>query len=310
MKKILVTGASGFWGSHLCAALVKEGFQVYGSHFEGKLPKINGVKWLGLDVTRFSQVLKTVKKIKPDAICHLAGQSSPGQAWKIEQKTYELNTLSCLNLLEAIELEVPKCRLVYASSIHVYGKMLHRTRKPLQEKSAVLPEGPYGISKRAAEILCRDFYERAGVNTVVVRPVNCVGRGLAPHFAFSDWCRQIAQAEKGGRPKNLQVGNLDVSRDFLYIGDAVRGFILALKKGKAGEIYNLSSQKAMKLQGFADFLVRKARVPVTIVRQKERIRRKEPLEIRVSSKKLRALGWRPSHSPYDGLNELLTEYRS
>lgn len=311
MKKILVTGASGFWGSHLSCALIKEGFKVYGSYFKSRPARIPGVKWLRLDVTDFQAVCRTLKIIKPDAICHLAGQSSLGDAWKLEKKTYELNTLSCLNLLEAIELEIPKCRLVYASSIHVYGKMLRRAKKPLRENSRVLPEGPYGTSKRASELLCLDFHERSGLNTVIIRPVNCVGKGLAQHFAFSDWCAQIAAAEKKKkRPGILRVGNLSVSRDFLYIGDAVRGFILALKKGKAGGIYNLSSQKVMPLSGFIDFLLRKAHVPITIVTQKQRVRRKEPREIYVGSKKLRALGWRPTHSPFEGLNELLTEYRS
>lgn len=310
MKKILVTGAAGFWGSHLSQALVSKGYSVYGTYHKSRPAKSAGIKWVKLDVTKNFQVRKCARKIKPFAICHLAGQSSPGLASKLEKLTFSLNTKSCAHFLDAIRHEVPECRFVYASSIHVYGKMLGKTKTPLLEKSPVDPQGPYGISKRDAELLCLDFHKRFNLDTVVVRPVNCIGKGLAPHFAFSDWCSQIASAEKKKNSKKvLNVGNLNVSRDFLYIEDAVRGFILALEKGKSGEIYNLSSQKVVKLQVFIDFLLRKSRVPITIVRQRQRVRKRDPREIHISSQKLRRLGWRPKHSPFEGLEELLTQYR-
>lgn len=309
MKKILVTGAGGFWGSHLTQALRAEGYSVYGTYHRRKPAQARGIKWVKLDVTRKSKVIACVRKLKPSAICHLAGQSSPGLAAKLEKLTFALNTQSCLNFLEAIKQEAPKCRFIYASSIHVYGKMLGRGKKFLTEDSPVDPQGPYGISKRHSELLCLDANRRFNLNALAVRPVNCVGKGLARHFAFSDWCSQIAAAEKKKRGGILKVGNLNVSRDFLHIEDAVRGFILVLKKGKSGEIYNLSSEKVLKLSTFIDFLLRKSRVPITIVRQPARVRKREPLEIRISSGKLRRLGWLPEQGPFEGLNELLTEYR-
>ena len=309
-KKILITGASGFWGSHLSENLIKKGYVVFGTYHKNPPSKTGGIKWLRLDVTNPAEVLNSLKIIKPNAVCHLAGQSSLGDAWNLEPLTFSLNTWSCLNFLRAIESEVPDCRFVYVSSIHVYGKMLFDAQKPLTENSSVMPEGPYGISKRAGEILCRDFYERFKLDTVVVRPVNCIGTGLSRYFAFSDWCAQVAACEKGKKnPKVLQVGNLNVSRDFLHIEDAVRGFILALEKGKSGEIYNLSSQKVLKLQTFTDFLLRKSRVPIRIVKQRQRIRRREPLQIRISSQKLRRLGWTTARNPFEGLDELLSQYR-
>lgn len=310
MKRVLVIGANGFWGSHLSQALAAAGYSVYGTYHRQKPAKSRGIQWLKLDITKKNKVRNCVREVKPFAICHMAGQSSLGLAWKLEKQTFSLNTESCLNILNAVKQEAPECRFLYASSIHVYGTMLRKAKTPLLENSPVHPEGPYGISKRNSELFCLDFHKRFNLDTVIVRPVNCIGKGLASHFAFSDWCSQVAASEKKKRgPRVLKVGNLNVSRDFLYIDDAVRGFILALRKGKSGEIYNLSSQKVLKLQKFIDFLLRKSRVPITIVRQLQRVRRHEPLEIHVSSQKLRRLGWRPRHSPFEGLDELLTEYR-
>ena len=305
-----MTGASGFWGGHLTRALIKNGFSVFGTYHKHRPVQSGRIKWIRLDVTNSAEVRKIIRKIKPDALCHMAGQSSPGQAWDFEQLTFSLNTWSCLNFLKAIQSQHPGCRFIYASSIHVYGKMLFDAKKPLTENSPVVPEGPYGVSKRVSELLCFDFHNRFKLDTVIVRPVNCIGSGLNRHFAFSDWCAQIAacEKEKSGR-KILHVGNLNVFRDFLHIEDAVRGFILILKKGKSGEIYNLSSQKVLKLQKFADFLLQKSTVPIRIVKEKQRVRRREPLAIHVGSQKLRRLGWKAVRSPFKGLDELLSECR-
>ncbi len=310
MKKILVAGAGGFWGSHLSRALAKKGYSVFATYHKRQPHKSAGLKYFPLDVTKPDEVKKIIKKIKPDAVCYLAGQSSLGQAWKLEELTFSLNTWACLNFLKAIQTEIPRARFVYASTIHVYGKMLLNAKKPLTENSLALPEGPYGVSKRVSELLCLDFYNRFKLDTVMIRPVNCIGPGLSRHFAFSDWCAQIAACEKESRAHRvLRVGNLNVFRDFLHIEDAVRGFILALEKGAGGEVYNLSSQKVLKLQAFADFLLQKSAVSIRIVKQKQRLRHSEPLEIHVSSKKLRRLGWKTKRTAFEGLDELLSECR-
>ena len=308
MKKILVTGASGLLGRHLCEYLSSRGFKVTGTAKmrRGRKP---AKPLIDLDVLNREQVAKTIARLKPYAVIHLAGQTVPRKSWEAPDATFAANTLGTLNVLNALRLHSPKTRLIFASTAHVYGKTLYSGR-PATEESVLWPETPYGASKAAAELACVDFSRRFGLDTVIVRPVNFIGPGQSPEFVFADWCRQIALAEKRGKPAALQVGNILMARDFLHVTDVARALETLILKGRTAGVYNVSSGKPKPLRGFAEFLVKKSRIPLRIHSTKSRLRRFEPPSISLSSKKLHALGWRPKHSVYDALEEMLAEWRS
>jgi GDP-4-dehydro-6-deoxy-D-mannose reductase len=308
VKRILVTGAGGFWGYHLAKHLLQKKYSVTGTCHRKKPSGLDTVDWIQLDVQNPSKIRAVVKRLRPDAVCHLAGQSSLSQSWKLRDKTFSLNTMSVFYFLSAIRDLSPKTRFVLASSIHVYGD-LFRSGRLLNELDPARPEGPYGASKRLAELACLDFYGRFGLDSVILRPVNCIGSRLSADFAFSDWSRQVVAAEKNGNG-TLEVGNLGVRRDFLHIEDGVEAFEKVMSRGKAGEIYNLSSQKVIPLKRYADFLTGLARVPVNIRVSKARFRRSDPPVTRVSSGKLRKLGWSPRRTAFEGLSDLLSEWRT
>ncbi len=309
MKKVLITGASGFWGSHLIPYLNSRGYRVYGAcrHPGKNLPR--GTKPVVMDIRNPKDVDAVIRRLKPDVICHLAGQSSVSKAWKLPEKTLQLNTLSTVFLLNAIRAFSPKTRFLLASSIHVFGGTFYKTRRPLREQDTTLPDNPYGASKRLAELVCLDFAQRYGLDCVMMRPVNCIGRHLSPHFVFSDWARQIADSEKTPGHSILTVGNLKLRRDFLHISDAVQACEILIRKGKRGEIYHLSSQRDVPLRVYAEFLVKSARVPVKIRVDKKRFRTSDPVTTRISSAKLRKLGWHPEKTALQGLKDLLDEWR-
>lgn len=308
MKRILITGAGGFWGKHLAPYLLKQDYSVVGTYHKVKHPEIKGVSWRRLDVTNEDEVASLIRALRPNAVCHLAGQSSLSLSWKIPEKTFSLNTLSTVYFLSAIRRFSPSTRFVLTSSIHVYGYAFSKGNL-LNESHYAWPEGPYGVSKRTAEFACLDSFQRYGVQTVAIRPVNCIGAGLGEHFAFSDWSKQIAAAEHGAKKIDLKVGNLDVKRDFLHIDDAVRAYEFVMRKGKAGEIYNLSSGKVIPIRKYAEALAKLAKIPVKIKVDKKRFRLLDPLATRVSSSKLQKLGWKPEKTAFLALDELLSKWR-
>lgn len=309
MKHILVTGAGGFWGYHLAKYLCAKGYRVTGAYHRVRPAVTKDMAELRLDVEDRKAVSAAIKALKPDAVCHLAGQSSLSRAWAMQDRTFSLNTISTIHFLSAIRQHSPSARFVLASSIHVYGRAFHEGRV-LKEEDLPDPEGPYGASKRLAELACLDFVTGAGLDCVILRPVNCIGPRLSADFAFSDWSRQIVALEKKKKAGVLEVGNLKVRRDFLHIDDGVRAFEKVLSHGKTGEIYNLSYGKVVPLARYAELLAKRARIPVKIQVNMTRVRKGDPAATLVSSKKIRKLGWKPSKTALEGLGDLLSEWRT
>jgi GDP-4-dehydro-6-deoxy-D-mannose reductase len=312
VKKVLVTGASGFCGQHLCRYLVRKRYKVIGTYHEhhpvrGK--RTSHLFFVPLDITDFSQVVSLLGRLKPHFIFHLAAQSIPRISWKLESRTFEINTLGTIHLLEAVRRVVPECSMLFASSIQVYGRTF-REGKPVREADLLWPESPYAASKAVAEVACLHYYERFGVKTVIGRAFNHLGQGQSLQFVFSDWCRQIALAEQGRRKPVLEVGNLDAYRDFLHVQDVVEAYELLLRRGGPGTIYNICEGRTRLLKEYIDFLLKKSLIPMKIEIQKKRLRRYDPPVMKGNASRLRALGWRPIRSPFQALEELLNEWRS
>jgi len=154
-----------------------------------------------------------------------------------------------------------------------------------------------------------DYHHRFGIQVMVARAVNHLGGGQSPQFVFSDWCRQIALAEAGLKKPTLDVGNLKVQRDFLHVDDVTQAYQIIMKKGKAGQIYNVSSGKTECLEGFLEYLRGQATVPISVRVLRSKIRRGEPLKTKVNSDKIRLLGWKPQKTIMEALQDLLEFWR-
>lgn len=308
MKRVLVTGATGFCGKYLCEALISKGYSVTGTYQKVPPEFTPSHPAVRIDLKSRTAVQKLVRKVQPHALFHLAAQSSARQSWQLPEETFEVNAGATLNLLHALRESSPKTRFVFASSVQVYGKVFLQGR-PVDETSSVCPENPYAASKRVAELACLDFYHRFGLDVVIARMVNHTGPGQDSHYVLSDWCRQIAMAEKNHCPGRLEVGNLKVERDFLHVQDVIRAYQALLSKGKAGEIYNVASGRPVPLQHYAAFLSRHAKVNFKIIPVKSRMRKGEPQKTRIRSVKLRGLGWKPQWTVDRALRELLEDWR-
>lgn len=307
MKRVLITGYEGFCGPYLAAILQKKGFEIAGT-FHARHHHKPSFPLYRLDITDPHQVAAIVRQVKPTHLCHLAAQSNARLSWEKPEWTYQINLAGTLNLIHAILKYVPATRFLFTSSVQVYGKALHSGR-PAEETSFLQPENPYAISKALAEFNCMQLSRSFGLDAVIVRANNLFGCSQTSDFVFADWCRQIAEAEAGRRAPAIHVGNLELQRDFLPVEDGMAAYALLLEKGKKGEIYNLSSGKSLPLKNYLGYLLHQTKIPFRVLVEKSRFRRKDPPVVRISSAKLRALGWKPAHKIKDHLQGVLHAWR-
>ena len=270
-KPTLVTGASGFVGTHLLELLRDDAVPAEA------------------DVTDPKAVANAVRETEPRAVVHLAALSSVGDSWGAPATTWEVNAIGTVNVLEAVRRERPDARALVVSTEQVYG----RTKQlPTPESAPVAPVSPYAASKAAAELACTQGAEN-GLDVVVARPFQHEGPGRDERFAVGSWTRQLAELELAGGG-TLRVGNLDVERDITDVRDVCRAYRLLLEPSAAAGVYNVASGKAVRLSRVVALLVGLARVPVTVEQDPGRLR---PADIPVlcgdSSKLRRATGWKP-----------------
>lgn len=308
MKKVLVTGASGFCGRYLCRKFDSEGYEVTGTYRPGRHAVDFPWEMIPLDITSSSEVDQLFRGRRFDSVCHLAAQSVPRLAWQLEAMTFRANVEGTIYLLDAFRKYHPETAFLFTSTNQVYGG-LYRDGHAVNENEFCRPENPYASSKAIAELACLNFSKRFSIPVVIARPFNHLGRGQADHFVFSDWCRQITLAEEGRRPPVLHVGNLDACRDFLHVEDVVDAYLLLLEKRKVGEIYNICTGEVKPLKDYVDFLLSLSRVPMTVEMQTARLRRCDPPVMRGNPRKMTALGWRPRRTARQALEELLEEWR-
>ena len=289
--RVLLTGASGFVGTHLAAALRARGHETLLTDHVAR----DDVA--AVDVTDPLAVRGAVELAQPDAIAHLAAQAFVPASLADPERTFAINAGGTLHLLEAVRATVDdgarSPRVVVVSSADVYGAQPSRAY-PLREDVAPLPRNPYAASKVAAEALALAYARSFGVDAVVTRAFNHIGPGQDERFAVAAFAAQVARVAAGGDPLVL-VGNLDASRDFLDVRDVCDAYVALLEGGgTAGEMYNVCSGTATTMKEVLRRLVMLARVPVEIREDPARMRPADiPVSVGDGAKLHAATGWTP-----------------
>jgi GDP-4-dehydro-6-deoxy-D-mannose reductase len=279
--KVLVTGDRGFVGRHFCS-------QYAGLRFEDA----GGV----VDLRDPVRVLSAIALLEPEAVLHLAAQSSVASSLKNPLETYSVNFLGTFNLLEALGAIGFKGVFVYVSSADVYGAV-EESRLPIREDLAALPRSPYAVSKVAAEALCYQWSLTAGFRVVVVRPFNQIGPGHDNRFAIPSFAHQILAIRRGEQACKIVTGDLTITRDFTDVRDAVRAMHMALEKGKNGETYNICSGHERTVKSLVEELISLAGVEATLEVDPSRMRPAEQRRMVGDPSKIREqLGW-TTHIP-------------
>ena len=297
--RILVTGADGFVGKHLCRHLRDDGAEV----FELRGPETPGPTHV--DLTDGPAVERVVRECQPEGVVHLAGFSSVAQSHADPARAFAVNALGTVNILAALRKSAPTARAVVVSSGEVYGRMAEGERAT--EATALDPLSPYAASKAAAETASVQFFRSYGLPVVVARPFNHLGSGQAAHFVVPSFARQLLAIRAGTIEPRLEVGNLEPVRDFSHVKDVVEAYRLLLLRGAPGEAYNVASGAGRTILSVLEELRTLVGVTVEPTVSPDRFRPAEIPYLVGDAAKLRALGWHPKRTVTEALHDVIQE---
>lgn len=300
MPRALITGISGFVGSHLAFHLLQKKWQVTG--YDIRPPRFECEFFSG-DLSDVKAIESVVKTVAPDVVFHLAGILKSDSY----EELYKAHGFGTISLMDAILKTGLSPIVIVASSSAVYGS---GGRKLITEKTDLKPQTHYALSKATQEMVALRYFHVHGLWVIGVRTFNLLGPGLSPEMACSAFARQIALAEKSGMPSIISTGNLDAKRDFVDVRDAVRAYELIARKGKPGEIYNVCSGRAVSIAECLSILVRQAEVRVEAVLDPAKVQKNDvPIQIGNAKKLKDATRWSPRISLKKSLVDLLNDWR-
>jgi GDP-4-dehydro-6-deoxy-D-mannose reductase len=315
--RVLITGITGFAGSHLADYILREcpGVEVYGlrrwrsrmenvAHLEGK------VKLLLCDLVDPTSVTGVLKAVRPDRIFHLAAESFVPTSWTAPESALVTNITSQLHLFESMrEVGLGGTRIQVAGSSEEYG-LVHENEVPIRETNPLRPLSPYAVSKVGQDLLGYQYFKSYGTHVIRTRGFNHTGPRRAEVFATSSFARQIATIEKGLAEPVIRVGNLDAVRDFTDVRDTVRAYWLSLEKGEPGEVYNIASGKGYRIGEMLDILLGFSATGIKVEQDPERLRPSDvPILLGDSSKFRAVTGWTTTIPFEKTLKDLLQYWR-
>jgi GDP-4-dehydro-6-deoxy-D-mannose reductase len=289
--RIWVTGARGFVGRHLTPRLVEQGWDVIATDLE-------------LDVSDRAAVAENLQQVEPDAIIHLAAQSSVAASKDDPQLTYRVNYLGTLSVLQGAAACSNAPRVLLIGSADQYGPQEENTAA-FREDSPIRPSSPYAHSKAEADRIGAAFASQ-GLPVVRIRAFNHTGAGQSDAFVLSSFARQVAEIEAGKREPVMRVGNLDSVRDFLDVGDVVDAYLRLLDPKLEIDAYNVSSGVGVRLGDMLERLLAplsdKPRIEIDPARF-----RPTDYSVGDSSRLRNATGWAP-HVPIEQTLMSLLDY--
>lgn len=289
--RILVTGAGGFVGRHLCRELLSHGHTVFGMDTEkstADIPITQG------DIRSEGDCLNAIESCSPDACIHLAGIAFVPLGWSNPQLVYSVNLQGTVQLLDTFRKAAPEARILVVSSGEIYGTQPSDT--PLTESAPLRPENIYACSKAAADTTALLYAAHHNQAVMTARPDNHSGPGQPTSFVVPSFARQLSDISKGHHAPTMAVGNLESSRAFCDVRDVCTAYRLIIEKGTAGKAYNIASEQHVKIRTLLEKLCSIAGVQPEIKVHSDFFR---PTDSRpaLSTRQLRSeLNWAPSFS--------------
>ncbi len=310
MKKALIIGGAGFVGNYLMDYLNKEcGWSVAVTKMENERIQKEKVDTYDLNILEKDAIVEVLNSVKPDYIFHLAAQSSVKLSWENPGLTIDINIKGSINLLESVREWGGKPRILMIGSGEEYG-YISPEAVPIQEETILRPGNIYAATKACQNMLSKIYSDAYQMDIIMVRAFNHIGPAQSPIFVVSDFCKQVAEIEKGKREAVIRVGNLSAYRDFTDVRDVVAAYALLMEKGKKGETYNVGSGKAIQIQSILKELLQLSSVEIKIEVDEAKLRPIDVPIIEADIKKLvQATDWKRKYELTDTLKETLNYWR-
>lgn len=247
MRKALVVGSEGFVGLHLGEYLLKNGWEAKGFNLRN-----------GQDILNYEQVRNVFDVERPDTIFHLAAQAYVPESFANPKRTFEVNTIGSINILEAVKQLGLKTKVHLAGTSEEYGDAQYGEGE-ITEETLPNPLSPYAISKLAMDHLGQLYAKSYGMDVVVTRAFNHAGPGRGEMYAESSFAKQIAEIELGRR-EFVEHGNLESIRNYTDVRDIVRAYVMAVDLPSG--IYNICSDQSITMQELMDLLIKNSKQPI------------------------------------------------
>lgn len=288
--KILVTGDQGFVGSHFLKSVGGTGLSEICDN---------------PNLLEIEPIIAAIKEFSPDHIVHLAALTSVPQSFADPLATYNINFIATHNLLHGLKTIGFAGRLLFVGSGDMYGRV-EAVQMPITEAQPLRPRSPYTVSKVAAEALCYYWSQIEPLQIVLARPFNHIGPGQDTRFVIADFAKQLVEVSLGRRSPVIEVGDIDVRRDFTDVRDVVRAYGLLLEHGQNGEVYNICSGQSRSVRDALNFMAEILDIQVEIKVDPQRLRANEHRAVWGSNQKLVSqLGWAPTISFDDSLTAVV-----
>ena len=312
--RALITGITGFAGSHLAEYILAEqpGVEVFGTfrwrsrmdnveHLDGRIRLVEA------DLRDYTSMHRALEVSRPDVIFHLAAQSFVPSSWNAPSDTIVTNVTGQTNLFEAIRALKLDPVVQIACSSEQYG-LVHPEETPIKETNPLRPLSPYAVSKVAQDYLGYQYFQSYGLKAVRTRGFNHTGPRRGQVFVTSNFCSQVAAIELGLQEPVIHVGNMEAIRDFTDVRDMVRAYWLAVTKAKPGEVYNIATGKGIHIREMLELVLSFSRVEVRTEVDPDRLRPSDVEILIGDSSKFRAdTGWEP-HIPFEQTVRDLLDY--
>ena len=311
-KKCLITGITGSGGSYLAEHILSKNnkikiFGIYRSAGNKNLLKSKRIKLLKGNLCNFSKTQKIIKKVNPDLIFHLASTANVRESFEFPRKTIENNNAVTLNLLEVIRINKINPLIIICSTSEVYGKVSKKDI-PIKETKNINPVNPYSVSKAFQDLLSQSYFKSYGLKIIITRMFSYTNARRNDLFQTA-FANQIANIERG-KKKILIHGNLNSVRNIIDINDAMEAYWLAAKRGKIGEIYNISGEKVITVGNYLKELKKLSYVKIKSKIDKKLLRPVDvTLQIANTKKFVRDTHWSPKISFKKSMKNLLQECR-
>lgn len=317
MKKVLITGITGFAGSHLTDYLLENtDYEIHGikrmsSNLRNIRHVLDRISLHDGDLLDESSLINILQNVQPDQIYHLGALSWVTPSWTMPAVYMQTNAIGTINLFEAMRVTGCHARVLTSATPEEFGDVPPEMI-PITEETRIAPINPYAASKAAQDMVCITYHASYGMDIVRTRAFNHEGPRRDIHGAIASFAYQIARIENGLQEPVIKVGNLGATRNFTDVRDTVRAYYLAMEKGVSGELYVIGTDQIHTMKEMLDMLVASSEraADIRIEVDPARVRPTELMTFIGDYSKFRSLtGWERRYSLEETLESVLNYWR-